>query len=56
MNGKKNTKSDKENGPDIPIFKFYGMWNDLTEQQIHIIEESIKNIRQNIKNRYHTEL
>ncbi len=40
----KNTKS--------PIFEFYGMWNDISDEDIKYIEESIQEVRKSLLSRF----
>jgi len=42
----------KESNKETSIFDFYGIWSDIPEEEMMLMEDSIKNLRKRISNKY----
>jgi len=47
--------NEKEVETELPILNLYGIWSDLTDEDISFMEDSIRNIRKRIYNKYYNE-
>ncbi len=47
--------NEKEVETKLPILNFYGIWSDLTDDDISFMEDSIRNIHKRIFNKYYNE-
>ena len=44
--------NEKEVETELSILNYYGIWSDLTDEDISFMEDSIRNIRKRIFNKY----